>query len=48
MGDDFYGGNFAERLFLHAHKLTINLPGNDRHEFSAPLPKEFKQLMSEK
>lgn len=41
VGDDFYGGIDADRLYLHATKLEINLPGVSRKEFISPLPKNF-------
>jgi 23S rRNA pseudouridine1911/1915/1917 synthase len=40
VGDDFYGTK-AERLYLHAHTLTLNLLGGETKTFTAPLPKEF-------
>lgn len=47
LGDTFYKGPEAERLFLHAHKLTINLPDDTQHTFTAPIPLAFKQRMTE-
>lgn len=47
VGDSFYGGEPAERLFLHALSLEITLPNRERMTFTAPLPKEFKKKMSE-
>ncbi len=41
VGDDFYGGIDADRLYLHASKLEITLPDSSRKEFSSPLPKDF-------
>jgi len=41
VGDSVYGGEPADRLFLHAGKLEITLPGGERKVFEAPLPKEF-------
>lgn len=41
VGDELYGGEPAERLMLHAVKLTIRLPGGDLHTFESPLPEEF-------
>ena len=46
VGDQLYGGEAAERLFLHAHKLTIVLPDTSQPvTFEAPVPAAFKQLM---
>lgn len=42
LGDRIYGKQ-AERMFLHAHKLEITIPGSQRKVFSAPLPKEFSR-----
>lgn len=42
LGDTLYGGAAAERLYLHALRLTITLPGGGRHTFEAPLPDEFR------
>ncbi|MBR3121971.1 RluA family pseudouridine synthase [Candidatus Saccharibacteria bacterium] len=44
VGDTVYGGEKAERLFLHAKKLEITLPGGRRTTFEAPLPKEFEDV----
>ena len=41
LGDSVYGGETAERLFLHAWQLEITLPGGKREVFEAKLPKEF-------
>lgn len=38
VGDDFYGGEKASRLLLHAWKLEITLPGSERTTFEAPIP----------
>lgn len=42
VGDTFYHGPAADRLFLHARSLEITLPDRQRKIFSSPLPKEFK------
>lgn len=44
VGDTLYGGEVADRLFLHAFSLEITLPGGTRKTFSAPLPASFKQF----
>jgi 23S rRNA pseudouridine1911/1915/1917 synthase len=47
IGDTFYDGAPAPRLFLHAASLEITLPSRERKVFSAPLPPEFKQYLKE-
>jgi len=44
VGDTFYNGEPADRLFLHAFSLEITLPGGEQKTFQAPLPKVFNQL----
>lgn len=46
VGDEFYGGEQADRLMLHAAKLEITLPNSKRETFEAPIPKEFNDLTS--
>lgn len=41
LGDPLYGEEKADRLYLHAHKLEVTLPGDKRKTFEAELPKEF-------
>lgn len=43
VGDAFYEGRTASRLFLHAQSLEITLPSKIRQTFTAPLPPEFLQ-----
>jgi len=44
VGDILYGGEAAERLYLHAEKLEITiLKGHERKVFEAPLPPEFQE-----
>ncbi|HVV67269.1 MAG TPA: RluA family pseudouridine synthase [Candidatus Saccharimonadales bacterium] len=45
LGDTLYGGDQADRLFLHAYKLEITLPSRERKIFEAPLPEEFERAM---
>lgn len=51
LGDRVYGTAPADtdmRLYLHAHKLEITIPGKDgnhRVEFEAPIPKEFTDVL---
>lgn len=42
IGDVLYGGETADRLFLHAAKLEINLPDGSRHQFESVAPEEFQ------
>lgn len=47
-GDRVYGNvKSAPRLCLHAHSLEVTLPGSKRHVFTAPVPKEFKVMVTE-
>jgi 23S rRNA pseudouridine1911/1915/1917 synthase len=45
IGDTFYDGPKADRLYLHAHSLEITLPNKERKTFVAPVPSEFKKLI---
>ncbi|MDB5164662.1 MAG: Pseudouridine synthase [Candidatus Saccharibacteria bacterium] len=47
VGDAFYNGPKADRLFLHAHELELTLPNRERKTFSVPVPKEFEELVQE-
>ena len=44
LGDTVYGEEKADRLYLHANKLEITLPGGKRTTFEAKMPKEFKDV----
>jgi len=47
VGDTLYGGEPAERLYLHAEALEITLlKGHERMTFAAPIPPEFIQKVS--
>jgi 23S rRNA pseudouridine1911/1915/1917 synthase len=47
VGDTLYGGEPAERMYLHAQSLTIITGhGKDAQTFTAPLPPEFRGLTS--
>jgi 23S rRNA-/tRNA-specific pseudouridylate synthase len=46
IGDTFYGGKPAERLYLHAKSLEITLPSRERKVFEVPVPPEFKELLA--
>ena len=43
LGDTFYRGKPAGRLYLHAHKLELTLPNKQRMNFSSPIPSSFKK-----
>lgn len=43
IGDDFYSGLPAKRLYLHARSLEITLPTGERKIFMSELPKKFEQ-----
>ncbi len=47
VGDTLYEGEAADRLFLHAFSLTINIPGDKKMTFEAPLPAEFDKIISQ-
>ncbi len=42
VGDVLYGGEPAQRVYLHALTLELTLPNRTRKTFEAPLPNEFK------
>ena len=44
VGDVVYGGEKADRLYLHAKSLEITLPGGERQTFVAPLPESFENV----
>lgn len=46
VGDDLYGGEFAERLMLHAHTLEITLPNSGRRTFAADVPEEITSFVT--
>jgi len=44
VGDTLYGGEEADRLYLHAASLEITIPkGSERKVFSVPVPKSFRE-----
>jgi len=45
VGDTFYGGKPAERLFLHALSLELTLPSRIRKVFVSKLPAAFHDIM---
>lgn len=46
VGDRFYGQPH-QRLYLHAHKLTITIPNFGQKTFVSPLPKTFKDFFKD-
>jgi 23S rRNA pseudouridine1911/1915/1917 synthase len=46
VGDIIYGGEVANRLYLHATSLELTLPNRSRHVFHSKLPKDFNQEVS--
>jgi 23S rRNA pseudouridine1911/1915/1917 synthase len=44
VGDTFYDGEPADRLYLHALSLELTVPGGERKTFTAPLPDTFKTV----
>ncbi len=46
VGDTLYGGEVAERLYLHALSLELTLPSRKRQIFEAVLPDEFNKITS--
>ena len=47
VGDTLYGGEPADRLYLHAAELEITLlTGHERRAFTAPLPAVFKKVFT--
>jgi 23S rRNA pseudouridine1911/1915/1917 synthase len=45
VGDTFYEGMPAKRLFLHARDLELTLPNRQRKIFTAPVPEEFNKFL---
>lgn len=45
VGDALYGGEPADRLFLHARQLELTLPNHTRQTFTSPEPPEFREIM---
>lgn len=45
VGDMLYKGKKADRLYLHAYQLTVELPKVGVKTFVAPIPFEFKELL---
>lgn len=45
VGDTFYGGAEADRLYLHALSLELTLPNRERRTFTTELPAEFRERL---
>jgi len=45
VGDNFYNGEPADRLMLHAYSLSVNIPDKGKCKFTAPLDKSFNQYL---
>lgn len=45
VGDNLYGGEPADRMYLHAKSLEITLPSHKRETFEAKVPSEFTKLI---
>jgi len=41
LGDEFYGGSPAKRLYLHAQQLEMTLLNRQRKVFTSPMPEDF-------
>lgn len=48
VGDPIYGGEAAERMYLHAASLELTLPiTHERRTFAAPIPEAFEQKVED-
>jgi 23S rRNA pseudouridine1911/1915/1917 synthase len=45
VGDTFYSGEPADRLYLHAQTLEITLPNHSRQTFTAKIPASFNSKL---
>ena len=45
VGDTLYGGEQANRMYLHAKSLEITLPNRERQTFEVPMPSEFNNII---
>lgn len=48
IGDYLYKGAKSDRMYLHAHKLSLNIPEFGDKTFVASIPLEFTKLMGSK
>lgn len=46
VGDTFYGGKPAERLYLHALSLELTLPNRERKTFNVEMPVDFAEKVT--
>ena len=46
VGDVIYGGEPADRLYLHALELEITLPSRERKKFKVPVSPKFNKLVT--
>jgi 23S rRNA pseudouridine1911/1915/1917 synthase len=46
VGDTFYGGDNAKRLYLHASELDIKLLSGENKKFIIPVPESFDDFMN--
>jgi 23S rRNA pseudouridine1911/1915/1917 synthase len=44
VGDELYGGEPADRLYLHANSLELTLPDRTRSIFTVPIPNQFEEI----
>jgi 23S rRNA pseudouridine1911/1915/1917 synthase len=44
LGDEFYGGAKADRLYLHASSLQLKLPGGQTKKLVSRLPRAFNDI----
>lgn len=47
VGDRVYGGDEADRLYLHAKSLEVTLPGGERKVFESQLPSSFEDIIKD-
>jgi 23S rRNA pseudouridine1911/1915/1917 synthase len=45
VGDVLYGGQTADRMYLHATGLELTLPNHTRQIFTAPVPPSFQAML---
>lgn len=45
LGDKFYGGSQANRLYLHAKSLELTLPNKNRQVFESLVPSAFEDVI---
>lgn len=45
VGDTLYGGQKADRVYLHALSLEIEIPSHEQKKFISPLPQSFNDIL---